>query len=375
LASSKATQETLDEMRAEAEREAHATGEHRLGRAGRPFDRHAPFLVGLLGALGVAVAAALTYAVVAVGQVLVLLALALVLAVGLDPAVVWLHRRGIPRRLAVVLVLLGVLGTFGLFLGLAIPVVITQATHLANHIPHYLSGLKRKHTTLGRLNAKYHIVNRLQKILRGNGSSIGTVLGAGKVALDLLASVLLVVILTIYLLADLPRVKRGLYRLAPRSRRARMVLITEEIFRRVGGYVLGDLFTSLVAGAGTWVWGLAFGIPYALLLGLLVALLDLIPIVGSTIGGVIVALVALTVSLPVAIATAAFYVVYRFVEDYLLIPRVMARTVAVPGLVTVLATVFGAALLGIIGAVVAIPVAATIAVLMDALAAPALDSA
>jgi predicted PurR-regulated permease PerM len=151
------------------------------------------------------------------------------------------------------------------------------------------------------------------------------------------------------------------------------VLLTDEILSRVGGYVLGNLLTSAIAGIGTWVWALALGIPYSLLLGLMVALLDLIPIVGSTVGGVIVALVGLTVSLPVAIATAIFYFLYRFFEDYLLTPRIMRRTVSVPGLVTVVATVIGAALLGIVGALVAIPVAAAIKLLAEEVAAPRLD--
>ncbi len=152
-----------------------------------------------------------------------------------------------------------------------------------------------------------------------------------------------------------------------------MVLLTDEILDRVGGYVLGNLLTSFIAGFGTWLWALALGIPYALLLGLLVALFDLIPVVGSTIGGIIVALVALTVSLPAAIATGVFYLVYRFLEDYLLTPRVMARTVDVPGLVTVVATIIGAALLGIIGALVAIPIAAAIKLLVQQVAAPHLE--
>ncbi len=152
-----------------------------------------------------------------------------------------------------------------------------------------------------------------------------------------------------------------------------MVLLTDAILQRVGGYVLGNLLLSLIAAVLTIGWALAFDIPYALLQGLLVGLLDLIPIIGSTIGGVIVSLVALTVSLPVAIATAIFYVVYRFLEDYLLTPRIMRRTVDVPGLVTVIATVVGGALLGIIGALVAIPIAAAVKLLYDEIWLPRLD--
>jgi predicted PurR-regulated permease PerM len=367
-----ATQEVLDEIRAEAAAEAGASPEAEYGRLGQPFDRGSPFFVGLVGALGVAVAFALCYVVVTAGQVLVLIGLAFFIAVGLDPAVLWLYRHGLPRWAAVIIVLVAALGLFIGFLIAAVPVLVTQASHLADNIPHYLHVLHNKHTDLGKLNAKYHIVRSIQKLLKGS-TSFKTALGVGKIVLDLVASVVIVVIVAVYLLADLPRVRRGIYQLAPRSRRARTILLTDEILSRVGGYVLGNLLTSAIAGIGTWAWALALGIPYALLLGLLVALLDLIPIIGSTIGGIIVALVALTVSLPVAIATAIFYFAYRFFEDYLLTPRIMARTVAVPGLVTVLATILGGALLGIIGALVAIPIAAAVKLLAEQIAAPRLD--
>jgi predicted PurR-regulated permease PerM len=367
-----ASQGTLDEIHERAEVQADASPENEYGVPGERFDRDSPFLIGFVGALGVACAVAIAYIFVAVEQVLVLLGLAFFLAVGLDPAVRWLYRRGLPRPAAVLLVIAASLGIFAGFVALAVPVISTQATHLANAIPHYLHELNKPHTELGKLNAKYHVTADIQKLLRGSGT-VGEVLGVGKVVLDLLASVIVVVLVTVYILADLPRVRHGIYLLAPKSRRARMVLLTDEILDRVGGYVLGNLLTSFIAGFGTWIWALAFGIPYALLLGILVALLDLIPVIGSTIGGVIVALVALTISLPIAIATAVYYLVYRFVEDYLLTPRVMMHTVNVPGLVTVVATIIGGTLLGIIGALVAIPVAAAIKLLLEQVAAPRLE--
>jgi predicted PurR-regulated permease PerM len=328
-----------------------------------------------MAAIGAAVAAALAWIVVAAGQVLVLLLLALFIAVGLDPVVAWLHRRRVPRWLAVSLVVAGAIGIFAAFVALAVPVVVTQAGNLATEIPHYLRALKSHNTTLGKLNARFHIVTSLQKLFKGGASATLSrgALGVGKVVLDALASSVVVAIVAIYLLSDLPRLKRAIYQLAPRTRRARMVLLTDEILSRVGGYVLGNLLTSFIAGFGTWAWAMIFGIPYALLLGLLVALLDLIPIVGSTIGGATVALIALTVSFPIAIATVIFYVVYRFLEDYLLTPRVMARTVAVPGLLTVIATLLGATLLGIVGALIAIPVAAGVKLLLDEITIPRLD--
>lgn len=187
-------------------------------------------------------------------------------------------------------------------------------------------------------------------------------------------SLLVAAVLTTYFLAGMPRIKLFAYRLAPQSRRARVILIGDEIFTKVGGYVLGNFLTSAIAGAGTYIWLLALGIPCAWLLSLLVALLDLIPVIGSTIGGAAVSLVALTVSLPVAVATLGFYIAYRLAEDYLIVPRIMGRTVAVPAVVTVVAVLVGAALMGIIGALVAIPAAAVLRLLLHEVTFRRLDA-
>jgi predicted PurR-regulated permease PerM len=366
------TQDVVDDIRARAEAQAGVTEDTAFGEVGRPFDRRGPFLIGFMGALGVACAFALAWSVVVTGQVLVLLGLAFFIAVGLDPLVIWMYRRGLPRWAAVTIVVLVVVGVVAGFLALAVPLVTEQATKLSQEIPHYLHNLDRRNRSFGKLDAKFHIVKGLQKLLRGGGS-FDSVIGLGKALLGFITAFVLVTVVAIYLLVDLPRVRRALYLLAPRSRRPRMVLLTDEILDRVGGYVLGNLLLSVIAAGLTIAWALIFGIPYALLQGLLVGLLDLIPIIGSTIGGIIVSLVALTVSLPVAIATGGFYVVYRFLEDYLLTPRIMRRTVAVPGLVTVLATVLGGALLGIVGALVAIPVAAALKLLHDEITLPRLE--
>jgi predicted PurR-regulated permease PerM len=198
----------------------------------------------------------------------------------------------------------------------------------------------------------------------------GGILGAGKEVLSLGVATISIVALTIYFLIALPGVKRLWLSLMPRSRRPRASLLTDEVFSRIGGFMLGNLVTSVVSGVGTYVWLLIFGVPYALLLALVVALFDLIPMVGSTIAGIIVSLVALSKGVPVGIATAAFYIVYRYLEDYLLNPRVMKHTVKVtPGL-TIIATLIGGSLLGLVGALVAIPVAATIHLLLDEVAIP-----
>ncbi len=372
LARDEPTQEVVDDIRARAEAQAGVTTKTAFGEVGEPFDRNGPFFIGFLGALGVACAVALAWTFVAAGQVLVLLGLAFFIAVGLEPVVLWMYRRGIPRWAAVSIVVLVMIGVLGGFLAQAVPLVTEEAAKLSNEIPQYLHSLDRKSSSFSQLDAKFHIVHGLQGILRGGGS-LESVVGLGKAILGFVTSFVLVTVVAIYFLVDLPRVRRSLYLLAPRSRRPRMVLLTDEMLDRVGGYVLGNLLLSLISAVLTTVWALALGIPYAVLQGLLVGLLDLIPIIGSTIGGIIVSLVALTVSVPVALATAGFYVLYRFLEDYLLMPRIMRRTVAVPGLVTVVATVLGAALLGIVGALVAIPIAAAVKLLHDEITLPRLE--
>jgi predicted PurR-regulated permease PerM len=185
--------------------------------------------------------------------------------------------------------------------------------------------------------------------------------------------ILAVLVLSIYFLAGLPRIKIFAYQLVPHSRRPRVILISDEVLAKVGGYLLGNFITSAIAGLGTYLWMLALGIPYPILLGMFVALADLIPVIGSTVGGAVVTLVALTVSLPVAVATLAFYICYRLAEDYLLVPRVMGRTVQVPAVVSLIAVLIGGVLLGIVGALVAIPIAAAIRLLLQEIAIRRLD--
>jgi len=332
-----------------------------FGVPGRPLDRRSPFFVGMAAAAGVAVTIGLVELIIHARSVLVLVGLALFIAAGLDPAVTWLTRHGLRRWQAVLVTLAVLLGVLAGFLAAAIPPLAAQTTALIHELPSYLNTLRDHNSQIGKLDAQYHLQDRIRNLLQTKGGSlIGGVLGAGEVVLSTFSAILVVAVLAIYFLADMPRIKLLAYRLAPHSRRARVILIGDEIFAKVGGFVLGNFVTSVIAGIGTYIWLVIFGVPYPILLSLLVAFLDLIPVIGSTIGGAIVTLVALTVSLPVAIATLGFYIAYRLAEDYFVVPRVMGRTVQVPGAVSVVALLVGGALMGIIGALVAIPAAAAL---------------
>ncbi len=362
----------VQEAVAAAAEEAEKTGG--LGRPGRAMNRRSPFFIGMTAAAGVAVTYGLVELIVKARSVLILIGLAMFIAAGLDPVVRWLCRHRVPRWAAVVVVIIGVVAVIAGFLAAAVPPLAAQTTALVHQMPHYMHQLQDHNSTLGRLNTRYHIQQRITNLISTKGSSlVGGVLGAGALVLSAVSSMVLVLVLSVYFLASLPQTKLFAYRLVPHSRRARVILIGDEILAKVGGFMLGNILTSLIAGLGTFVWMLIFGIPYPVLLGLLVALLDLVPVIGSTVGGAVVTLVALTVSVPVAIGTLVFYIGYRLAEDYLIVPRVMGRTVQVPAIVSMVAVLVGGVLLGIVGALIAIPAAAGIRVVLNEVAFRRLD--
>jgi predicted PurR-regulated permease PerM len=354
---------------ASVEREMDESDEN-LGTLGRPFDHRAPFFIGLTGALGVAVAYVFARGLADISSILVIIGLALFIAIGLDPILVFMVNRGMKRGVAVTVVTLGFVLVIAAFVLAAVGPLSHEIQHLVKNYPKYKANVAAGKGWAGKLAQKLHLTSYLKGKKSHIKIPLGGVLGAGKLLLSLGIATISVIALTIYFLIALPGVKKLWLSLIPRSRRVRAELLTDEVFGRVGGFMLGNLLTSLISGVGTYVWLLIFGVPYALLLSLVVALFDLIPMVGSTIAGIIVSLVALTKGVPVAIATAAFYIVYRYLEDYLLNPRVMKHTVKVtPGL-TIIATLIGGTLLGLIGALVAIPVAATIHLLLEEMAIP-----
>jgi predicted PurR-regulated permease PerM len=359
---------------AEAEAEEIAEGAPVLGEPGPPVSRRSPFMVGLLGAAGVAVTYLICHLLVLASSVLALIGLALFLAIGLEPAVQRLISWRLPRWAAVSAVAAGIVAVVGGFLAAAIPLVVSQATAVSKDAPGYLRHLFDRSPTLNRLDSRYHLHDKLANLVSTKVSVHG-ILGASSAIGAAVTATVTVLILTIYLLADLPRIRRLVYRLVPAPRRPRAILLGDDMFAKVGAFVVGNLLTSLIAGAGTFVWLLLFHVPYAILLSVMVALFDLVPIVGSTVAGIIVTLVALTVSLPIAIATLVFYVVYRLAEDYLIVPRIMGRAVEVPPTVTVIAVLIGGAVLGLIGALIAIPVAAAINVLLRESIFPRMDEA
>jgi predicted PurR-regulated permease PerM len=363
----------VEEAVAQAAEIAQETGG--LGELGRPVNRRSPFFIGLTAAAGVAVTYGLAELTIRARSVLILIGLALFIAAGLEPAVTWLERRRFPRWAAVLTILLAAFALLGGFVAAAIPPLVAQATALAAHLPQYAHSLQDHNSELGKLNAKYHIQQRASSLLSSKGSTLaGGVLGAGELVLSTATSMIAIAVMVTYFLFSMPRIRLFVYRLAPHSRRPRVILMGDEIFTKVGGYVLGNFLTSVIAGIGTYIWLVIFGVPYPVLLGMMVALFDLVPVIGAYAGGAVVSLVALAVSLPVAVATLGFYTGYKLAEDYFIVPRVMGRAVQMPAVVSLVAVLIGGALMGIAGALVAIPAAAAIRLFLQEVVFRRLDT-
>ncbi|MEE6163610.1 MULTISPECIES: AI-2E family transporter [unclassified Mycolicibacterium] len=348
---------------------------HRLGQRGRQFDWSSPFFVGLTASAGVAVTYGAVRALASMASMLLLIGVAMFFALGLEPAVSTLVARRMPRWLAVTAVMLCVLGVVGGALAAAIPALVTQAHQFSLQLPHYIQAVDDRSSAIGRINERFHLQQRITELVTGSGRfTVVGIVKAGSEVFGVLSHVAVVSVMMVYFLADLRRIRAGFYRCVPNSRRPRAILITDEVVAKLGDYLFGNLVTSLIAGAATFVWCVLTGIPYAVLLGVVVALLDLFPY-GSSVGGFIVAALALTVSIPVCVGTVVFYVVFRLGEDYLLTPKIIGRAVQIPAGLTVVAVLLGAAWLGIIGALVAVPVAAVVQLLVTELVLPALDEA
>lgn len=359
------------------QREAGVDEDNPFGRPGRPLSRRSPFFLGLFGALGVATAYLLVEAVIGAQQVLVLLLIALFLALGLDPSVSALERRGLSRGASIGIVFLVVILFFLAFVAAIVPLIVHQATTLTKQLPDYLTQLQHN-ATVAKLDRRLHFLAKAQDYVRRpdfGTKAFGGFVGIGRVVLSTTLSALTVLILTLYLLGSLPTIKETAYRLMPRSRRARVQLLGDEILGKVGGYVAGALTIAAIAGGSALAFLLVTRAPYPLALAMLIAITDLIPLIGATVGAVAVTVICLFASIPLGIASLIFFVAYQQLENYLIYPRVMGRTVDVSPAATIIAALIGGALLGILGALLAIPLAAAISLILREVVMPRQDRA
>ena len=337
-----------------------------LGTPGPRLSRRAPYLVGFLGGLGLLSALAVGDAVWTIRGVLVQVLVAFFIAAGLNPSVRFFERRGMRRSLAVLTVMILLLVAVALFLVAFVPVMVDQVKAISNSAPDWLDSLQRNRR-IQQLNDDYQIIDKTKEyVTKGDFVSgiFGGALGVGLAVLGAVANTFVITVMTLYFLAGLDQAKSALYRLAPASRRDRVRKLGDRVIDGVGGYVSGAFVVALCAGVSSLIFLFAVGMGnYAVALAFVVALLDVIPMIGATIGAVIVTAIGFATDPTIGILCVIFYVIYQQVENYLIYPRVMSKSVDVPGVVTVIAALVGASLLGVVGALLAIPTAAALLML------------
>lgn len=308
---------------------------------------------------GVLAVIALVRVAIAVGDILVLVFVAFVLAMGFQPAVQWIVRRGLSRGWAVAVGLLSGILVVGAFLALVLPDIIRQIGELVEAAPQYLREAQEGSGFLADINDRFDLAGRLQEL---SATLPETALGLIGSITAFVFDLFTVLVLTIYFTVNLPKLRNGVARLLGREQRGEFEGILDESVERVGGYVLGNLTVSAIAGVTSFVVLALVGVPFAAALAFFVALTDLIPTVGALIGAAVASVVAAFAGVPELIITIVFFLVYQQVENYLIQPRVMGRTVDMSAPLVILAVLIGGSLLGVVGALLAIPTAAILKV-------------
>ena len=352
-----------------------------FGKKGAPLNTQHPFYFGFLAASGALVAITFLRALQSASQVFVLIIISLFLAMGLNPAVDYLQSRKLKRGASVGVVVVVALLVIILFALVVIPPVFLQANDLIDSAPQLIDSLKNNRT-IAELNNQYGVIDTLQakfeswvtdgKILTG---AFGGVVGVGRTVLSGAFSTLTVLVLTLYFLSSLPSVTKIFYRLAPASRRERVSKIGDAIISRVGAFVGSQVLIAALAAIFVFFLSLGLNLPYAAALGMVILFVALIPLVGHFIGASIVILVALTESPTKALLALILYTLYVQIENYIITPRIMKRSLSIPGLVTILAALLGTSLLGLVGGLLAVPIAAAVLLIMDEVVFPKADNA
>lgn len=329
------------------------------------------FQIGLLGGLGVLLAIAVGAAVTSAATILTWVAAALFVAVGLDPIVRWLGSKRVPRPAAIAIVALGFLGTAGLLFSNIIPTVIREADRLIRQAPTITENLisieafNAFDAQIGGIlsNSLTSIANFLS-----DSSNWPTLLG-GVVQVSLgivngIFGIFVIIILTLYFMASLNPMKEFSYRLVAASKRERFASITEQVVGSVGKWVIAQVSVAFVQSVVVFIFLTILDVPFALLLGSITFLLTLIPLIGSLTAASIVILVSLIQSPLTALVLVLFYLIYLQLEAYVISPRAMKRAVSVPAPLVVIAALLGGTLLGVLGALVAIPTAASVIIVL-----------
>jgi predicted PurR-regulated permease PerM len=322
---------------------------------------------GFFAGLGLLSSLAAALVVYSVRDILLRVVVAVFLAVSLDPAVRWLTARGVRRGLAVAIIFTVFLAILAAFLMSVIPPLVNQFGQLVRHFPDFLQSLQDRSAQFRELNTRFQLSSRIEDVLGQLPARVtGGVLGVTSQVFGAVVSFLTVVVFTVYFLLDLPRLRHGVVRLFPVDRRERYGRVVDIMVNKVGDYMIGRLAIGFIAGVVAFAGLSALGVPYPLPLAIFIALLDLIPLIGHPIGSVAALIVALITKdlWPTTVLLAIIFLVYQQIENYFIGPRVLRHSVDISAAAVLLAALIGAAILGVVGALVAIPIAAALKVVL-----------
>lgn len=349
-----------------------------------PEVRVRAFRMGFVGAIGVLLAVFLGGIIGQLSTVILYIALALFLALGLDPIVSWLQRRGMPRWVAILIVFLFVIGLFVALIATIVPLVVEQVSTIVENWDQVVEDT-----------ANSDVVAWISSIAGGTtwiedgiasigdwlgdpqniGALTGGILAVGAGIAGGLTGATIVLILTLYFLASLDSMKRYAARFVPASSRNGFLDVSQEITGSVGRYVIGQLSLASINGVLSLIYLSIIGAPAPILLAFIAFLGSLVPLVGTLTGAVIITIFSFAASPATGVAAAIYYLIYMQVEAYVLSPRIMSRAVSVPGALVVIAAVAGGTLGGVLGALVAIPVAASLIIIVEKVIFPRQDAA
>ncbi|KRA24867.1 permease [Microbacterium sp. Root61] len=340
-----------------------------------------PFATGVTVTLGGLAAIGLGIAFSNLSTVLISITFALFAALGLDPVVRNLERRGITRGWAITTIFTGLLVVLIGVLLLVLPTLIGQITHFVTDIPRLITGFLHSSTyawmertfgadvgsLISEIEAYLIHPHRVATIGRG-------VLHAGNTVFATASGLVIVLVLSLYFLASLSAIKTGFIRLLPARSRAGAAALTEQITGSVGGYLGGMVVLAFCNSIVAFVLHVSLRLPFPMLMAVVAFCITLIPLVGSVLYWGLATVIALFTGPVAALVFAIVYLVYMQIEAYVLTPRVMSRVISVPGALVVIGAIVGGTLLGLLGALIAIPVTASLLLIAKQVFIPQQDA-
>lgn len=365
--------DTLDPETQEMMKSAKKYAEDAVPQTFKETLLRSPFKLGFIVTLGVLAAIMLGQSVAQLSTILIYIVAALFIALGLDPVVKWLGRKNISRPLAILIVF----GIFTLLVaGLLLwftPIIVSQITTLIQTAPQYLTDITHQQWFID-LNNNVGPVVDLEAILQtvyefvqkpqNWAMLVGGLWQAGIGLANGVTAFIIIFILSLYFLSSLQIIKGAFYKLASKSNRYRVMDITEQVTQSIGGYISGMVSLAFVSAVIGFIAMTIVGVPFAPILALVLFALGLIPLIGPLLGWTTVTIVALFASPVTAITILIIGLIYMQIEAYVMTPRIMNKAVSVPGSLVVIGAMAGGTLLGLLGALIAIPVTAMILIII-----------